>query len=255
MNNMKYLFLGIILIVAVAVYFVLQPSLQTEQQPQAANSPATASASESGVAGAPFPSAQPAKPQPEQVSSAEQEAVRERYPEIAERLDTMQQRRPNRYFNPEAVAAAVKRDTAWTPAEEPPEDLPLTEEEMTDGRQFIQFDSLKLETLMPGDAMTVFVEDSGENYRVVVDRVEKHDYNSITWHGHIDGRDGHTYDVSFTRGDTLTVGGMGTPDGHYVLQAHGDDGWIASSGLLFKYDPDVPDVMYPHDEEGHPIQQ
>lgn len=169
------------------------------------------------------------------------------YEAIAERLDAMQQRRPQQNFDPAAVAAAIKRPDAWAPAEEIPKELPLKPEEFSDGRQFIQLDSLKLETLMPGDNFKVRVDELGEEYTVVIDQVKKHDYDSISWYGHIDGNDGQTYDVSFTRGKDLTVGGLSTPDGHYVLQAHGKNGWIASSGLLFKVDPNVPDVIYPED--------
>jgi hypothetical protein len=95
----------------------------------------------------------------------------------------------------------------------------------------------------------VTIDETGEDYNVTVDRVEKHDYNSISWYGHIEGADGQTYSVSFTRGETLTVGGLDTPEGHYVLQAHGNNGWIASSALLFKIDPNVDDAIYPHDVE------
>ncbi len=177
----------------------------------------------------------------------EKEEIPAEYAHIEERLEMMQTRRPNQHFDPAAVAAAVNRDIAWETAEEAPSDLPLKPEELTDGRQFINFDSLKLETLMPGDDLKVTIDETGEDYLVTMDRVEKHDYDSISWYGHIDGADGQTYKVSFTRGKGLTVAGLDTPDGHYVLQSHGDNGWIASSGLLFKIDPDVPDVIYPED--------
>lgn len=172
------------------------------------------------------------------------------YTQIEARLEAMRQRRPERNFDVVAVEAAMKRDTAWSPAVEVPNDLPLEPEELTDGRQFIQLDGLKIETLMPGDNVRVSIDETGQEYLVSMDRVEKHDYDSISWHGHIDGADGQTYSVSFTRGKQLTVGGLDTPDGHYVLQAQGNNGWIASSDLLFKVDPNVDDAIYPH-EEGH----
>ena len=177
----------------------------------------------------------------------EKQEIPAEYAHIEERLEVMQTRRPNQHFDPAAVAAAVSRDIAWETAEEAPSNLPLKPEELTDGRQFINFDSLKLETLMPGDDLKVTIDETGEDYLVTMDRVEKHDYDSISWYGHIDAADGQTYNVSFTRGKGLTVAGLDTPDGHYVLQSHGDNGWIASSGLLFKIDPNVPDVIYPED--------
>lgn len=185
--------------------------------------------------------------QPQKTSPKIPDDVKEAYPQIADRLDAMQQRRPNLNFDPAEVAAATQRESAWAPAQETPKNLPLEAEELTDGREFIQLDSLKIETLMPGDSVKVAIQDTGEIYTVEMDRVEKHDYNSISWYGHIDGQDGQTYQVSFTRGESLTVGGLSTPDGHYVLQAHGNNGWVASSALLFKSDPNVPDVVYPED--------
>lgn len=168
-------------------------------------------------------------------------------PELQERITAMQQRRPDWQFSNTEVAAAVKRTTSWSPSEEIPRELPLKPEEFTDGRQFIELDSLKIETLMPGDNINVRVDNSAKNYQVIIDRVEKHDYNSISWHGHIQGDDGQKYSVSFTRGEHLTVGGLDTPDGHYVLQGHGDKGWIASSQLLFKADTSVSDAINPAD--------
>ncbi|RYZ94370.1 MAG: hypothetical protein EOO68_20370 [Moraxellaceae bacterium] len=156
------------------------------------------------------------------------------YRYMQERLTAMQERRPNMTFDPAEVAAAIERDVAWQPLKETPKELPLEPEQFTDGREFISFDSLKIETLMPGDRVRIPIKGVGKEYEITVDSVEKHDYNSISWNGHIEGGDGRNYSVSFTRGATLTVGGMDTPDGQYQLQAHGDKGWIASAGLLFK---------------------
>lgn len=168
-------------------------------------------------------------------------------PELEERIATMHQRRPGQQFSPTEVAAAVKRTTTWAATEEVPRELPLKPEEFSDGRQFIELDSLKIETLVPGDQVNVRVDKNAKDYKVVIDRVEKHDYNSISWYGHIQGDDGQKYSVSFTRGEQLMVGGLDTPDGHYVLQAHGNKGWVASSQLLFKADTSVSDAIHPAD--------
>lgn len=168
-------------------------------------------------------------------------------PELQERIAAMYQRRPAQQFSNTEVVAAVNRTTSWTPATEIPRELPLKPEEFTDGRQFIELDSLKIETLMPGDRISIQVDKNAKDYQVTIDRIEKHDYNSISWYGHIQGDDGQKYNVSFTRGEQLTVGGLDTPEGHYVLQGHGDKGWIASSQLLFKADTSVSDAIHPAD--------
>jgi hypothetical protein len=183
-------------------------------------------------------------------SSSEMESDKDAH--LQDRLEAMRERRPNLQFEPAAVAAAVKRQQTWENAKKIPTHLPLQPEEFSDGRQFIKLDSLKIETLMPGDSVTLNINDSGErDYQVIMDSIEKHDYNSISWHGHIDGNDGQTYQVSFTRGEKLTLGGLDTPEGHYVLQAHGNDGWIASSKILFKIDPNHTDEVYPMEDKLH----
>jgi hypothetical protein len=164
------------------------------------------------------------------------------YQYVQDRLDLMQMRRPGANYDPAEVAAALARTDAWKPSPTAPTGLPLSQEELTDGRQFIEFDSLKIETLEPGDSVKLTIDDTGQQYNVNIDNVEQQDESRITWTGHIDGHDGQPYHVSFTKGETLTVGGIDTPDGHYVVQAHGNKGWVASSGLLFKehVDPIVP---------------
>ena len=162
-------------------------------------------------------------------------------------MAAIQQRRPNLQFSNREVIAAVNRTSSWTPTEDVPRELPLQPEEFTDGRQFIELDSLKIETLMPGDQINVRVAENTKEYKVTIDQVEKHDYNSISWYGHIQGDDGQEYSVSFTRGEQLTVGGLDTPEGHYVIQAHGNKGWVASSQLLFKVDTSVSDAVHPAD--------
>lgn len=171
----------------------------------------------------------------------------EKYGHIAERMDAMQQRRPERYFDPKEVDLAIKNDTVWATTKKIPQNLPLKPEQFEDGRQFIKLDALKIETLMPGDQIKIAIDEIGGEFAVTIDRTERHDYDSISWYGHIDGRDGQTYDVHFTRGQSLTVGGINTPEGHFVLQGHGNDGWIASSGSLFTIDPDHTDAIYPED--------
>ncbi|WP_041523863.1 hypothetical protein [Gilvimarinus agarilyticus] len=178
--------------------------------------------------------------------TANNNAIDNAQPSFEERLGVMQQRRPNRHYDEAEVRAAVQRDSAWS-SETPDnlDELPLESEALNDGRQIITFDPLKLETLMPGDQVKVSIDETGEQYTVNINRIEQHDYHSISWYGEIDGNDGQTYQVSFTQGDTLTVGGLSTPDGNYQLQAHGDAGWIASSASLFKVQEGQTDAIVP----------
>lgn len=166
--------------------------------------------------------------------SANSKKVSENYNYIQERLDIMRERRPNDVYDEKAVAEAVARTDAWAPLKEIPKDLPLNKEDLADGREFIKFDNLKLETLVPGDNLHFAINETGQQYDVNIDDVETLDENRTTWRGHIEGTDGHNYEVSLTHGPKLTVGGIDTPDGQYIVQANGDNGWVASSARLFK---------------------
>jgi hypothetical protein len=177
--------------------------------------------------------------------------VNKNFNAIQERLDIMHERRPNMTYEPEEVAEALTRTDAWSPATEIPKTLPLSEEEFADGREFINFDAMKIETLIPGDNLKLALSDTGQQYDVNIDDVEVIDPTRTTWRGHITGTDGNSYEVSFTRGANLTVGGVDTPDGNYVIQAHGNKGWVASSALLFKKHVDPIDPKNEIAAEGH----
>lgn len=158
----------------------------------------------------------------------------ENYNYIQDRLDLMHERRPNATYDAKEVAAAVARTDAWSPRKDVPKNLPLKKEELEDGRELINFDSLKIDTLVPGETLKLAIKETGQQYDVNIDDVEVVDATRTMWRGHIEGTDGQNYQVSLTRGETLTVGGIDTPDGQYIVQAHGNDGWVASSRLLFK---------------------
>lgn len=241
MNSKYVLFLGLGGIAFLAIYFsgaedAIKSTSLTENLSAASNNTAADSKIPQMVAAPPAAST---------TSAPHQKKKDFRY--LQDRLTAMQERRPNLNFDPEQVAAAIDRDVAWTPLKEVPKELPLTPEEFADGREFIALDSLKIETLMPGDRVRIPIQALGREYDVIIDQVEKHDYNSISWNGHIEGGDGQNYMATFTRGASLTVGGMDTPDGQYELLANGDKGWIASSGLLFKHhsDPIDPNTVIP----------
>lgn len=180
------------------------------------------------------------------------------YQYVQDRLEIMRERRPGVDYDPNEVAAAMARTDAWTPLSSPPTGLPLSPAELTDGREFIDLDSLKIETLVPGDTMKLAIGATDQEYDVKIDTVEKLDESRLTFSGHIDGYDGQSYFVSMSKGQVLTMGGVDTPDGHFTIQAHGNKGWVASSGALFKehVDPILPpgadgQAVDGHSHDGH----
>lgn len=251
MINRKPLFVAIVVscgLVGIAINHYLSSSEQktTVAQEEVEQSVAgSTSANDSGF--------------PQIVSSTKKPGVKqkvkvsENYNYIQDRLDIMRERRPNDVYDEKAVAEAVARTDAWTPLKEIPKDLPLNKEDLADGREFIKFDNLKLETLVPGDNLRLAIKETGQQYDVNIDDVETLDENRTTWRGHIEGTDGHNYEVSLTHGPKLTVGGIDTPDGQYIVQANGENGWVASSARLFKrhVDPIDPKDVIAAEEHQH----
>lgn len=163
------------------------------------------------------------------------------YPTLTMRLAEMRARRGGQDFEPGAVVAAVGKDTAWEVDDSIADDLPLTAEDRTDGREFIRFDPLKVESLVAGDQMEVQIAQASASYQMTVDRVQANEDGTVTWHGHLTDFNADNQ-VTFTRADTLTYGGIHTPQGHFVIEARDDKGWIVSGATLFKghQDPIVP---------------
>ena len=156
----------------------------------------------------------------------------------------MQKRQPDRSFEPERVVETMAQSEAWSRIENPPEDLPLTPVEKFDGREYIRFDALRVETLMPGDTLEIPIWQLGVRYKMRVDSTETHTNGSVTWHGHLENFN-EPHRVTITVGNGLSLGGIETPNGHYVLQAHGKSGWIASSETLFKRNQHETDMVIP----------
>lgn len=166
------------------------------------------------------------------------------YPQLQSRLDAMQKRRPGQSFDPEKVVKTIARPEAWVRIDTPPDDLPLTPAEKFDGREFIRFNPMRIETLMPGDTLDIPIWQLGTRFKMRVDYAETHANGSVTWHGHLENVNG-PHRVTITVGNGLSLGGIDTPNGHYVLQANGESGWIASSETLFKRNETETDMVVP----------
>ncbi|WP_308366350.1 MULTISPECIES: hypothetical protein [unclassified Microbulbifer] len=166
------------------------------------------------------------------------------YPQLEARLEAMQERQPGRSFDPEKVVETMARTEAWERVATHPDDLPLTSEQKFDGREFIHFNPLRIETLMPGDTLKIPVWQLGTNFEMRVDYAETHKNGSVTWHGHLENYN-ESHRVVITVGEGLSLAGIDTPNGHYVLQAHGESGWIASSETLFKRNEHETDMVTP----------
>lgn len=152
---------------------------------------------------------------------------------LASRMDQMQTRRLGTHFNADEVKAAMAQPSAWQTDPSVADTLNLDEGERYDGREFIRFSPIKLESLVPGDVMEIPLAQQNATYQMVVDSVQVHDDGNVTWYGHLKDFPEENQ-VSFTRGQDLTVGSIAVPDKQFTLQAQNELGWVVNSFTLFK---------------------
>lgn len=160
------------------------------------------------------------------------------YATLGDRANEMAARRNGQTVDPRALQQAIAQNAAWGPLDETPAGFPLTAEEQMDGREFIQVNPLKIESLMPGDTFEMDIAQINRSFTAVIDQVQAGDNNNVTWVGHLQNHKEESQ-VVLTRGDSLLVGGITTPEGHFEMEARGEQGWIANSATLFK----TPDVL------------
>lgn len=181
------------------------------------------------------------------------------YPTMAMRLHEMTARRNGQAFDAGQVRDALAASAAWEASDNAGAGLDLTEEERNDGREFIEFKRMKLETLVAGDKLELPLSQNGQTYQAEITQALANSDGSVTWHGTlidelgaVTDESGSAYDVTFTSGQRMASGGMFTPEGHFVIEAVGEQGWIANASTLFKFDENVPDYIIPDDLESHP---
>jgi len=168
----------------------------------------------------------------------------EEYPTLLSRLSALDARRPNTHYSAEDVLSAMEKATAWEGSHQPGPNLNgLTQEELNDGRQFVDFDPLKIETLMVGDHMDVAIDSIGEVFNIQIDNIRIYEDGNVQWKGTITNTGGGK--VAITQSEKITIATVVLEQDDFTLEAHGTDGWIVDSGTLFKVDPDHVDAIYP----------
>lgn len=171
------------------------------------------------------------------------------YPTLSMRLMEMKARRNGMEFDEKAVVDALAQPELWEMLDTTPTDLELTEDELYDGREFVSFNPVKLESLVPGDTLDIPVYGQNETYRMKVETVQVNSDVDVTWHGTlIDFNEDNQVSITqgISEGESVTAGGVSTPFGHYTLHVHKNKGWLASSGDLFEHPEE--DQVFPEDE-------
>ena len=169
------------------------------------------------------------------------------YPSLETRMLEMQARRGGKVFSPEAVLSALAQEHPWQESAEMGDQLDLTQEERFDGREFVKVDQMKIETLVPGDTLELPVSFESGSMEMVVDNVEVSGTGEVTWFGRIKDYEEENQ-VSITQGSTVTIGGITTPNGEYMIESRAAAGWIIPTGTLFK-PVDEDDRIYPPEQK------
>lgn len=196
---------------------------------------------------------QPATPAPAPVVTGQLEqryqsvSHNSRLPSLDARLAELHELYPYREFSPEQVVDLMSQPTAWQPSAAAPDELPLTDIQRNDGREFIELNPERLEVLLPGDSFELPLESLGMRLQMEVDSREVLANGGFTLHGRVLGGT-ELMRVTITQSGGLSLAGIDTPQGHVVMQANDHQGWIASSETLFKQDPHRTDWVLPHDE-------
>lgn len=157
----------------------------------------------------------------------------ERYGTFGKRFEEVVARRNGQTIDAQALWNAMQQKEPWQPLQETPTAPELSDADKNDGREFININPMKIESLVAGDKLDITLSQTNKNYIVNIDNVQAESGNNVTWTGHIDGLEADNQ-VNITRGDTLIVAGITTPEGLFELQARGNQGWIASSSTMFK---------------------
>ncbi|MBK8972001.1 MAG: hypothetical protein IPM37_11720 [Hahellaceae bacterium] len=165
--------------------------------------------------------------------SDEVDAFNPDYPTFAMRFEEVVARRNGAPIPAISVKQAMQMKAAWNSDDSAADALALDPEDRFDGRTFIRFNPTKLESLVPGDRMEIPLESIQQTYTFEVDHVEVNDEESVSWVGHLTESDQQNQ-VVFTQSSQLTYAGIQTPEGLFVLEAKGSEGWIAPAGLIFK---------------------
>jgi hypothetical protein len=157
------------------------------------------------------------------------------YPTLEYRLEEMKARRDGQDFDADKVRAVLQMASAWREDASVAVNLPVDAVDEDDGRTFIKFEPMKIESLMPGDEMVLPVSQENREFKMLVESVEVHGDGVVTWRGHLkDFTEQNQVMISQANGNTQM--GIFTPDAHYQVEVFGTQGWVVNSSKLFKRD-------------------
>lgn len=148
---------------------------------------------------------------------------------LRDRKTAMSFRRPDQSFTKKEVQEAMSQEKAWSTMTSIPTHLPLDQEELGDGRVFIESHPLKFESLMTGDSVTIPIPHLRTSHDVKIERVDiEEEY--LQWHGAGD----NGTKLTVTSGGDYVTGSVLVNNRHYSFRLYDGKGWIHETGRLFK---------------------
>ncbi|VUD69270.1 hypothetical protein TDB9533_04637 [Thalassocella blandensis] len=160
------------------------------------------------------------------------------YDTFYDRYQDIVARRAGLEYDPDALYQAMQQPSAWEEVSEVPAGLNLTDEELNDGRSFINFSELKLESLAEGDTLKISIGQDDIDFEAKISQVSSEGQGeSVTWYGE-SNTPGSTDTITLTQADGLTVGGIFTEQGLYQLEVRNGKGFIVSNATLFRHGED-----------------
>lgn len=161
----------------------------------------------------------------------------------SERLSVMSARRNGREFDADAVAEAQAQPEGWSLSRNRHDHLPLTSEQLDDGRVFIESHPLKFESLIPGDTVDLSIPHIDETDSYLIEKAEEVDglviFKGIT-------EDGESRQLTAVSGDNFVAGSIKLENGEqYDFELVGGTGWIHASAKLAQISENdaVPDAV------------
>lgn len=156
------------------------------------------------------------------------------YGTFKNRVTEVEARRNGKRVDPQQLWEAAQQPNAWKTVSGAADSLNLSDADKNDGRKFIELSPLKLESLVAGDTLEIDMGDAGKALKVKIDGARSEDDGrNVTWTG--DSTDANSpYHLTITKGETLVMGGLSTPEGLYQIEVHDGKGWIVSSATLFR---------------------
>lgn len=124
--------------------------------------------------------------------------------------------------------------TLWEESEKAREFLQSIPEKLPGdlaGEAYIEVNTQRIKEMQLGDVFELTVPQLGTSLSAEVDMVTEHPNGDKTIEANFPGMDKY-YSVVFTVGASNSYAQVSTPDGVYLLEAHGDYAWIASRHSL-----------------------